>query len=195
MQLITLVVATLPLCLSGALASPFNPIEKRLAPAGTSCGVVGYDRGHFILNKRQCSLPECAALCVKNTQCRSYGDNYNEALHHHHEDCLHYDFETCDKHRPVHLCEHHCEDLFLDYLSANVYFHHSQDVDLIIPFVYIVVHPGYHHDYSLNHHNRISMSIQQTFRHPIAQEHRERRRYTQQRHPGKAPSRRHHEWP
>ncbi|SMQ46951.1 unnamed protein product [Zymoseptoria tritici ST99CH_3D7] len=72
MQLITLI-ATLPLFLSGAYASPFDPIEKRLPPAGTSCGVVGYDRGHFILNKRQCSLSECATLCVKNSQCRSYG--------------------------------------------------------------------------------------------------------------------------
>ncbi|SMY20635.1 unnamed protein product [Zymoseptoria tritici ST99CH_1A5] len=76
MQLISLI-ATLPLFLSGAYASPFGPIEKRLAPAGTSCGVVGYDRGHFILNKRQCSLSECATLCAKNSQCRSYGYGEN----------------------------------------------------------------------------------------------------------------------
>lgn len=64
---------TLPLLLQGATASPLEHAQKRHAPAQPSCGVKGYDRGQFVVNKRKCSLSECAASCKKSSKCQSYG--------------------------------------------------------------------------------------------------------------------------
>lgn len=72
------VILVVPLLFQATFASPtVQHVDERSTSSQPLCGVVGYDCGKYVLNKAQCSVAQCEALCKKNSKCKSYGYGQN----------------------------------------------------------------------------------------------------------------------
>ncbi|SMR56303.1 unnamed protein product [Zymoseptoria tritici ST99CH_3D1] len=72
------VILIVPHLFQAAFASPTaQHVDERSTSSQPLCGVVGYDCGKYVLNKAQCSVAQCEALCKKNSKCKSSGYGQN----------------------------------------------------------------------------------------------------------------------